>query len=187
MSETWPLGAVPADELRVIRFKPAFHRCDPDPAKDYGIGTVTMLWVLRVGDLAVVWEVFTGWDLPTDAFKAAVPGCIHPLHQNGAPGPREASGGAVQWPTPGPQYEGHEGSREPCSITGSTCYVSSGFLLASELLDLLRIEGDDAVWKRLRDLLDEVRVLPEPGSPEAKLAGAAAELEASVNERKAAG
>lgn len=155
-ADAWPLPVVPDDELRVVRFKPAFHRCHPDPRKNYGIGSVTMLWVLRVGDWAMTWDVHTGWALPAEAFVAAAPDCTHHMHQGSAPS-HKVSGGAVDWHSPVPMYDDHEPARDCCPITGAACYTDVGFILGSVLLDLLRTDGDEAVWKRLRELLDERR------------------------------
>lgn len=150
---SYPRLDVPADEERVIRFFPAFHRCT-DPKGNFGIGAVKMLWILRVGDSAMTWDTFTGWGLPDEAFHAAAPGCEHPRHQESWPS-SDPNGGAVDWHTPFPQYEDHELAQESCPVTGTRCYLGTGYLLGSELFDLLCVEGDDAVWRRLRSLLDE--------------------------------
>lgn len=155
--ENWPYLEVPDDELRVVRFKPAFHRCHPEPSKNYGIGGVRMLWVLRVGDWAIDWDVSTDWGLPDEAFRAAAPDCTHRMHRNGYPSMGKASGGAVCWHSPVPMWEDGSPTAEHCPIIGRACYTDNGFLLADEVFDMLRVEGDDAVWKYLRSLLDERR------------------------------
>lgn len=104
MTTPWPLIDTPDDELRVVRFKPAFHRCNRDPQKNYGIGSVTMLWVLKVGDWAMTWDVHTDWGMPDEAFKAANPDCIHPMHKSSYPR-HKASGGAVDWHSPIPRWD----------------------------------------------------------------------------------
>lgn len=146
----WPEN----DELRAVRFTPAFHRCT-DPKGNYGIGDVHMMWMLRVDDWAMAWDVSTDWGLPDAEFRAAAPTCKHPMHRTFPS--RGGSGGAVDWHSPVPQYEGHEKRSDSCELTGGPCYVDTGFLLGDELFRLLRIEGDDAVWARLRELLDTAR------------------------------
>lgn len=153
----WPIPDVPADEQRTVRFKPAFHRCHPEPSKDYGIGSVTMLWMLRVGDWAITWEVFTDWGLPDEAFKAAVPDCDHPMHRNGYPR-YKADGGVVAWHMPVPLFEEHEPSDGRCPlIERDECYGDMDYTLASEVFDVLRTDGDEAAWCKLRELLDDRR------------------------------
>lgn len=158
MSE-WPYMDTPSDELRVVRFRPAFHRCDPNPSKDYGIGGVRMLWVLRVNDWAMTWDVSTDWGLPDEAFRAARPDCKHPSHRNGYPRMhRGASGGAVDWHSPVPLWEDSEQpSQLCCPITNAPCYLDTGFILGDDLFDLLREDGDEAVWMKLRELMEDRR------------------------------
>lgn len=154
---TWPLIGVPAGEQRTVRFKPAFHRCHTNPSKDYGISGVTMLWVLRVDDWAITWDVFTDWGLPDEAFKAACPDCTHPSHRNGYP-LGGASGGTVEWHAPVPLYEDHDPRSDRCPlIDRDRCYGDVGYTLGSEVFDVLRTEGDEATWRKLRDLLDDRR------------------------------
>lgn len=160
---TWPRVEMPDDEERIIRFRPAFHRCHPDPSKNYGIGSVTMLWILRVGDWAIGWDVHTGWELPDEAFEAANPDCTHPMHQNGAP-THGVSAGAVDWHSPMPRWEDQSRSQECCPITGTACYLDSRFLVANDLLTILRAEGDEAVWKWMREAIDEARAEVAPSS-----------------------
>ena len=33
-------------ETRTVRFYPATHRCNPNPAKDYGISSARIIWTL---------------------------------------------------------------------------------------------------------------------------------------------
>lgn len=153
---TWPRLDVPDDEERIIRFRPAFHRCHPEPSKNYGIGSVRMHWWLRLGDWAIGWDVNTGWEMPDKEFKAANPDCTHPLHQNGAP-THPVSAGAVDFHSPVPRWEDQSLAQECCPITNAPCYLDSGFLIADDVLTILRTEGDEAVWAWMRSALDEMR------------------------------
>lgn len=142
-------------DTRETKFLPAFHRCSDNPATNMGIGAVRMLWTLRVGDDAITWEVFTGWGMPGDAFRAANPGCQHVGHKRGMP-PLKPTGGAVNWHFADPTDIDAEGV--PCDvIEGGRCYGDVGFLIGSDLFDLLCTEGDEAVWARLRELLTTYR------------------------------
>lgn len=49
---------------RIVRFRPAFSRRDPDPAKDYGVHGVEIHFGLRGPDGAVTFVLYTGWLLP---------------------------------------------------------------------------------------------------------------------------
>jgi hypothetical protein len=118
------------DEIRKITFRPAFHRCHDQPHLDYGIGGVSMQWLLKLdGRGAIIWTLLTDWGLPDEAFKAANPDCSHPMHRDSYPLAGRPTPGAIEWHSRAPLAEG----QRP--------------------LDLLRIEGDEAVWARLRVLL----------------------------------
>lgn len=141
---------------RSIRFRPGFHRCHPDSSQDYGISDPVMTWVLRDGDVAVSWHLFTGWGMPDEAFHAANPGCTHAAHQGGWPyrhygADCPAQAGAVDFHSATPRWEGHEaaGGGEPCFYIGKPCYPDVTFLGAQEVFDTLRVEGEDATWDDL--------------------------------------
>ena len=115
-----------------------------------------MLWVLRDGQWAITWEVFCHWGLPLEVFTAQSPGCTHPRHLNGYP-LAAPDGGAVDWHSPTPFYEGHGLAIDDCPWTGAPCYMDTGFTIGGDLFDQLRIEGGEAVWTRLQELLDTRR------------------------------
>lgn len=154
----WPWLEVPSDEQRTIRFIKAFHRCT-DPKGNFGIGGVRMQWVLKVGDWAIAWDAFIDQGLSSEDFAAAAPGCTHPSHKDGHPttGRPAISGGAVDWHSPVPMYEGHLMSQEACQFNGTACFMDSGFILADDIVDVLAREGDEGVWRELRRLLDKAR------------------------------
>jgi hypothetical protein len=64
--------------------------------------------------------------------------------------------GVVDFHYPAPQWDDQSPSTSECPYTDGDCYSDCGFLIADELLGLLRIKGDDAVWARLRELLNDV-------------------------------
>lgn len=150
----WYHPTVPAEEQRTIRVRPGWHRCDPNPVKNYGIGGAEMVWILQVGDWAITWELLTDWGMPTEAFNAACPDCDHPRHQDGYPRARPM-GGAVQWHAPVPMFDGTELVLDECPITGAPCYRDIGYLIGDDLYARLTTEGDEAVWRQMRVLLDD--------------------------------
>lgn len=141
---------------RSITWRPAFHRCHPDPSKNYGIGDLRMTWTLNGGDgYAVSWDVNTGITLPPDEFKAQCPACPHPMHQDGAPSANFGHG-VVDLHSPVPRWEGHEQTVEACVVTGQRCYGDVGYSLADEGVRLLPTEGEEAVWEWLEGLLADL-------------------------------
>lgn len=135
---------------REILFRPAFHKCHDQPSKDYGIGGVVMTWILRLDGKAIAWRLLTDWGLPDEAFKAANPGCSHPMHVNGYPSAGRATPGPIEWHRP--PADASESS-SPCELIGGPCYTRDPWYGGGDILfDLLRTEGGEAVWAKLREL-----------------------------------
>lgn len=131
---------------RCVRFLPAFHKCNDNPKEDYGIGGVKIYFCLREGDKAIDLEVLTNWGLPSNAFHKASPGCQK--HRSG-PARGDASGGMVTWHLPATEGP-------VCPALGTPCRFASSFTLGDGLFDLLRTEGDEALWKRMRKMLTSI-------------------------------
>lgn len=149
-----------SDETHTISFRPAFHRCSNERGKDYGVGEPRIIWTLRIGGDAITWDVSTGWGMPAEAFRAACRDCESPRHRNGWPFVQRrdggtASGGVVDWhysrPINGDENFGWH--YDQCAVLDGPCWADAGYLLGDELFDLLRVEGDEAVWVKLRELL----------------------------------
>lgn len=67
-------------------------------------------------------------------------------------------GGRATWCYSTPQHDLHDDDvrRDDCDLLpGGVCYGDSGFLIGTELRDLLLEHGEDALWPRLETLLDE--------------------------------
>lgn len=95
---------------RIIKFRPAFDRRDPDPKKNYGIGTVLMDMILKGGLGAVDLTINTGWYTSEvqremeekDGDFAEVSGMIRSLNK--------PSAYEIGYHSPKPMYEDHS----PC-------------------------------------------------------------------------
>lgn len=136
---------------REILIRPAFHRCHPDAAKNYGIKDPDLWFILREDGWAMSWRLFSGWGMPLDAFNAESPDCSHSAHQAGFPssGP---TAGAVSWHAPVPLVDDRAG---PCEWLGGECFGDQGFLLGDQAFDRLRTDGSDALFAFLSVLLHE--------------------------------
>lgn len=139
------------EERREVRFYPAKHRCSSDRSKDYGINEPRIVWALYVDDEAITWELHTGWGMPDEAFHAACPDCTHRVHRNGWPSSKP-TGGSVDWHLATPAYDDQH-CVDNCVVRGGRCYADVGYLIGDELFDLLRVEGDESVWDKMRELL----------------------------------
>jgi hypothetical protein len=139
-------------EGRSVHFRAAFDKRHPEPSKNHGIHGVEITFMLKRGQYAVDWTVFTNWQLPhvTEETLEKHADDVYRLRLFTQP-----SGAGVSFHSPVPTYEGQE-AREGCTITGGVCYSDVGFTLGDSLMPLLIEKGDDAVWAELDRLLAEM-------------------------------
>lgn len=117
---------------RKIEFTPAFDKRHRDPAKDYGIGAVTMRFVLIGPAGAVHWLMSTGWYLPGLGREPSPP-----------------EGWDLGYHSPVPLREGQH-KRDDCPyLDGAPCYSDGSALNAEPVLGLFLAGGDEAVWREL--------------------------------------
>ena len=115
-----------------IEWGPAYDKRDPDPSKNYGIGSVTMTWYVRGEGGAVQFQVMTGWYLPELAL------------------PKEPMPSDLGYHSLFPQYDGQEPLRRECPVLGGRpCYYDGSTLSAQRVFNLLVTAGGDAVWNYL--------------------------------------
>lgn len=122
---------------REITFRPAFDRRHEDPKKNYGIHGVDMLWILEGKLGAVQFLVYTGWQLP---------------HIKDS----EPMAADLGYHSPKPRYEGHTPMSGECKhVKGGKCYYDGSGLNADRVLEILRREGSDGVWRELEEYYTE--------------------------------
>lgn len=123
-------------ERRIIFDAPAFSKRDPDPAKDYGIGSAVMRFALVGPEGAISLGISTGWHLPHEA--ASLPAMA--LVPSGR-------GVCIHSPT---KIEDYYGGPDECDlVAGGQCYGDVGYCAADELLAVLIADGVDALWERM--------------------------------------
>lgn len=137
---------------RIVDVKSAFDRRPKKPGDpDYGIGAVTIFFVLK-GDAGVVQFVIgTDWyleaiqaeiDAKTRAWDSANPPRRHNVRPNGWD---------VGYHSPKPMYEGQRIITEKCPyLNYSSCYYDGSGLRADEWVrTILLPQGSDGIWKAL--------------------------------------
>jgi len=122
-----------ADLKRTIQFRPAFNRRHPDPAKDYGIGAVLMVFILHGPDGAAQYIVNTGWYLP------------------GLGADAKGEGFSINYHAKQPNYEGQPASDEACPWTGGPCYCDGSALAGEKLFHEFVRRGEEVVWAELEE------------------------------------
>lgn len=143
------IGTTDADGFRrEIRFRPAFDKRSSDPSKNYGIGSM-MMWFYLIGPNATIqFALSTSWypkHLRAHVFDgSALPASYH-----------HASGTDIGYHAPAPQYEGQRSMAESCEfLDGKPCYYDGTSLGGADLFDRFVVEGEDVVWKTLREWYD---------------------------------
>lgn len=126
---------------RIIRIIPAFDKRNPDPSKNYGIGSVRMLFVLKGDKGAVTFSCSTGMYLPQQ------------VAEHGSKPWRgwQPMGFGVWYCSPHPTHE-HQSPREACEwLDGKPCYGGGSCLASDEVMPVLLNEGDEGVWRKLEE------------------------------------
>lgn len=131
---------------RVVQFRPAFDKRDPNPAKNYGIGGVRIFFTLKGPKGGITWEVLTPMFLPkthkeTCAKHAQAGETLEILYRG--------MGGPISYHRLKPTFKGQE-KGGPCTVTGKKfCYSDCGFIAGGDLYDVFLEKGEDAVWEEM--------------------------------------
>ncbi len=125
------------DRERIIQWNPAFDKRASDPAKNYGIGSMSLRFILKGETAATQFMMLTGWYLPENRGKS---------HSG-------LMGTDVGYHSTLPLYDGQE--RNSCDIFGE-CYYDGSGLRAIVLMEQFIAEGDGVVWTELESYLDSI-------------------------------
>lgn len=126
---------------RRVEFSPAYDKRDPDPKKNYGIGSVNIRFVLIGDKRAVQFYLMTGsWVLPHVAEEYKAKGLVS-----------EVLPADLGYHSPVPMYDGHDSITENCEYIGGPCYYDGSGLAANRIWKVLLEEGDKGVWRELEE------------------------------------
>jgi len=144
---------------RILDFIPAFDKRDPDPKKNYGIHGVTMRFVLKGPLGAIQFILYTNWQLPSvrrEQDQAGLPAFLtHPMPAD------------LGYHSPVPTYEGEQPLFAECPyMPGCPCYYDGSGLNAQRPFDVLVTDGEEALWRYLRDYYRERFVDNECAEPD---------------------
>lgn len=129
-----------------IKFIPSFDKANPDPKKNYGVGSVMICFYLK-GELGCVqFKMSTGWFLEHlekrgDYFSIDK----YPFKYVQAPRAID-----LVYHSPKPMYGSHEPIDQSCEFLGGIpCYYDGSTLNAETILTVLIEEGSEGVWREL--------------------------------------
>lgn len=163
MSDLQP-WALPEGFSTRIDFQPAFDRRDPNPAKNYGIGSMRMTFILLGPKGAVQWMISTEWFTESARQHLASFSREHAR-------PHEPRAWDLGYHAKEPQYEGQEGRQDCHLLEGGTCYYDGSGLNAELLTERFIAEGVDYLWPALHaEYLHRFEEGPWPFAAEAAAA-----------------
>ena len=130
------------------------HDCrgDTKSGRYHGRHGVDLLAVLRQGNRAVQFKLYTMWHRPLTRPK------VKDFHDKwsdreclNAPIPAD-----LGYHSPEPRWEGQDPISTDCEYTGGACYYDGSSLNADPVFDRLTMEGDEGMWAALEDYFREV-------------------------------
>ena len=124
-----------------IEWTPAFDRRHADDSKNYGIGSMSIKFLLK-GELGTVqFYILSGWYLRH----------VRKEYKN-HPGFADPMGADVGYHSPKPIYDNQSPSEDSCLyLDGKPCYYDGSGLAADDLFNKFIAEGIDVVWNELEE------------------------------------
>lgn len=126
---------------RMVVFEPGWDKRDPDPKKNYGLGSAGIKFLVRGEKGAIQFYLYAGW-------------YPHLLNdRNGDPRglwkPMPIDLGYHAYEK---QYEGQSVVSANCPyLDGKPCYYDGSSLQADEPFKILVVEGEEALWQFLEN------------------------------------
>lgn len=126
---------------RIVQVGPAWDKRDPDPSKDYGVGSMSLRFILKGPKGAVQFVFYTSQYTRPVAERMWLD---HSRRYN----PFKGMGADIGYHAYTPQYEGQT-PMEKCDVLGCDCYYDGTSLGAEEFSDKFIEGGDKVVWPML--------------------------------------
>jgi len=140
-----------------IVFNPAYDRRNPDPTKNFGIGSVLCSMILSGNEGAVVFNFSTGMLLPSTikeyietgkaCYKINSDGMVYFLNIPCALD--------IACHSKKPLDDDHSILNKTCDYIGQPCYYESSSIEADEYLQILIEKGSEPIWDLLTSYYNE--------------------------------
>ena len=129
---------------RIVEFSPAYDQRNPNPNKDYGIGSMTIRFVLKGPKGAIQFVLTTDWHLPH--IQKTMPN----LKSTGMSGLRPWATD-IGYHSKHPMYDGDSPIQRDCPYTDGICYYDGSGLRADKMIPDFLANGSDWLWKELEN------------------------------------
>ncbi len=131
---------------RMIFFEPGWDKRDPNPSKNYGIGSASIKFLVRGNKGAIQFYLSAGW-YPHLIKMGRLEAYKMGANSSFAPMPLDIGYHAYE-----PQYEGQEMSSDNCPyLDDKPCYYDGSTLRADQPFRILTEHGDEALWEFLEE------------------------------------
>jgi hypothetical protein len=130
---------------KIIEISPPFDRRHEDPSKNYGIGGMTLRFILKGPKGATQFMFYTAQHLQHVADE------LYFRNRSSRYNPFKGMGADIGYHSHRPMYEGHTPMNGTCDVLGGQCYYDGSSLQASEFEETFLREGTPAVWKMLEE------------------------------------
>ena len=127
---------------RIVKFFPAYDKRHSDPKKNYGVGCVRVIMLLKGKKGAVSFTFGTGMYLPRVYEWWESKGLRH----GNKP---DYMGYDVGYHSPTPKFEGQDISQKKCDWIGAACYSDGSAIRADDYMKVLLEKGDEKIWNML--------------------------------------
>lgn len=135
-----PVWYQAGDAERAVVYQPGY-RTD---RQTFGRHGMEITWFLRGPRGVTQFKMFTGWDPGLDLVGE---------HTVMAP-----MGVDLGYHAPCPQYDGQNAMEGDCAYLHGTCFYDGSGLAADDLLRVFLIEGEPAIWAKLAERHDDLKV-----------------------------
>lgn len=132
---------------KIIQVQPPFDKRHSDPKQNYGIGGMTLRFILKGPKGATQFIFYTGQHLKhvaDELYTSNRDVRFNPFHGMGADIGRHAY-------APGEYDDKDKPSQKECDILGCPCWYDGSGLQASEFEDEFLRDGEPAVWRMLEE------------------------------------
>lgn len=134
---------------RKIEWTPAYDKRSKDPKKNYGIHGMELRFLLKGEKGVIQFLMYTGWDLEHVREERK--------KSNGTIGNLFPMAADIGYHSPYPHYEGQTVINQECPyLGGKPCYYDGSGLNAIPLMEILISQGDEALWKKLKEYYQSV-------------------------------
>lgn len=134
---------------KIIRVSPPYDKRHSDPKKNYGIGGMSLRFILKGTKGATQFVFLTGQYQKhvADELATKYDGRYNSFHGRGAD---------IGYHSPVPHYEGQSICQNDCEVLGGPCYYDGSSLQAGDFEETFLREGEPAVWAMLEERYHEI-------------------------------